>query len=84
MSSSRCCRGSGRRIAQRIVDYREENGSFQAAEDLMLVRGIGEKTFELLEPYVTLEGETTLTDKVRPPRKAAKAEDGAGDGTDDG
>jgi len=59
----------GPSTAQRILDYREENGSFEALEDLMLVRGIGEKTFERLEPYVTLEGDTTLAEKVRSPRK---------------
>jgi len=28
-----------------IVEYREENGDFQALEDIMLVSGIGEKTY---------------------------------------
>ena len=65
----------GPSIAQRIVEHREENGSFEALEDLMLVRGIGEKTFERMEPYLALEGETTLTEKVRSPRRPA-----AGDG----
>lgn len=37
--------GVGPVIAQRIVDYRDANGHFQAAEELMLVKGIGEKTF---------------------------------------
>jgi competence protein ComEA len=54
-------------VAQRIVDFREQNGRFKAEQDLMLVQGIGEKTFELIEPYVALEGETTLTEKVQPP-----------------
>ena len=52
-------------VAQRIVEFREENGSFKAVEDLMLVRGIGEKTFERLAPYIALSGETTLHEKVR-------------------
>jgi competence protein ComEA len=52
-------------VAQRIVDFRKENGSFKALEDLMLVRGIGEKTFQLIKPYITLSGETTLAEKVR-------------------
>ncbi len=56
-------------VAQRIVDFREQNSRFKALEDLMLVRGIGEKTFELMKPHVTLQGETTLTEKVRVPRR---------------
>jgi comEA protein len=64
----------GPSIAQRIVEHREENGPFRSLEDLMLVRGIGEKTFDLLSPYIALEGETTLTEKVRVARPAT-AED---------
>ena len=52
-------------VAQRIIDYREANGRFEQKEELLLIRGIGERTFELIEPYVVLEGESTLTDKVR-------------------
>lgn len=55
----------GPALAQRILDFRQENGEFQAPEDLILVRGIGEKTFRLLEPYVIVKGKTTLTQKVR-------------------
>ncbi|HMB52884.1 MAG TPA: helix-hairpin-helix domain-containing protein [Thermoanaerobaculia bacterium] len=66
----------GPAIAGRILEFRDENGDFAAAEDLMLVRGIGEKTFELIEPYVTLDGETTLTEKVSASRAAAEREDG--------
>ena len=55
----------GESVAQRIVDFREKNGKFKTLEDLMLVRGIGEKTFELLEPHISLSGDTTLEEKVR-------------------
>jgi competence protein ComEA len=55
----------GPAVAQRIVEFREANGDFKAVEDLMLVRGIGEKTFERLAPYVALSGATTLSEKVR-------------------
>jgi competence protein ComEA len=61
----------GPAIAQRIVEFREHNGAFKSAEQLMLVRGIGEATFELIKPYVAISGETTLKDKVRAPRPAA-------------
>lgn len=54
----------GQTVAQRIVDFRQANDRFKTLEELMLVPGIGEKTFELLKPYVTLTGETTLTEKV--------------------
>lgn len=55
----------GPAVAQRILEHREKNGPFKSAEDLMLVRGIGEKTFEGLKPYVAISGETTLKEKVR-------------------
>lgn len=62
----------GPSVAGRIVEHRKKNGPFKAAEDLMLVRGIGERTFALLKPYVTTSGQTTLTQKVSVPRGAAK------------
>ncbi len=55
----------GPSVAERIVDYRKQNGPFKKPEDLMLVQGIGEKTFQLLKPYVAVSGETTLKDKVK-------------------
>jgi competence protein ComEA len=36
----------GEVIAQRIIDYRVAYGLFQTIEQLMLVKGIGDKTFE--------------------------------------
>jgi competence protein ComEA len=63
----------GPAVAARIVEYREANGAFKTLEDLMLVRGIGEKTFDLLAPYVALAGDTTLKEKVRLPRPAEAA-----------
>ena len=63
-------------VAKRIIEFRQENGDFNAAEDLMLVQGIGERTFELMEPYVAIEGETTLKEKVKVARDTGTAEDG--------
>lgn len=51
-------------VAKRIVEFREKNGKFKQSEDLLLVSGIGDRTFDLIEPYVSLEGETTLDSKV--------------------
>ncbi|HET9209371.1 MAG TPA: helix-hairpin-helix domain-containing protein [Thermoanaerobaculia bacterium] len=69
----------GPSVAERIVDYRKQNGPFKKPEDLMLVQGIGEKTFQLLKPYVAVAGETTLKEKVKgarssSPSKASKSE----------
>jgi competence protein ComEA len=36
----------GPSYAQRIVDYRKQNGPFEKPEDIMNVRGIGPKTYE--------------------------------------
>lgn len=36
----------GANYAQRIVEYREKNGPFKAPEEIMKVKGIGEKTWE--------------------------------------
>jgi competence protein ComEA len=63
----------GEAIAQRIVEHRTKNGAFKAVEDLMLVRGIGEKSFERIKPYVTVSGKTSLTESVRQPRAAKPA-----------
>jgi competence protein ComEA len=60
----------GPAIAERIIEFRENNGKFKSVEDLMLVRGVGEKTFELLEPYLAISGETTLVEKVKPPKSS--------------
>ena len=49
--------GVGEIVAQRIVSYREENGAFKATEELMNVRGIGEKTYLKLEPYLMVSEE---------------------------
>ena len=62
----------GEKISKRIVDYREQNGLFEQTTDLMQVKGIGEKSFELLRPYLVLEGDTTLETKQKAPRRASQ------------
>ena len=45
----------GPSYAQRIVDYRKQNGPFEKPEDIMKVRGIGIKTFEANKDFITCE-----------------------------
>lgn len=45
--------GIGPTIAQRIVDYRDENGPFQTIEDIMNVSGVGPSTFDNIKDLIT-------------------------------
>ena len=42
-------------LGEKIVKYREENGPFEALEDLMKVSGIGRATYERIRDYLTLK-----------------------------
>ena len=46
--------GIGESRAADIIKYREENGDFSRIEDIMLVSGIGEKTFEEIKEQITV------------------------------
>ena len=47
--------GIGEARAQAIIAYREETGGFGSIEDIQQVSGIKGKTFEKIEPYITVE-----------------------------
>lgn len=44
----------GSKTASNIIQYRSINGNFKQKKDLLKVKGIGEKTFKLLEQKITL------------------------------
>jgi len=46
--------GIGKKKAQAIVNYRDENGAFSSLEDLAKVKGIGKKVMSKLEGKVKL------------------------------
>jgi comEA protein len=48
--------GIGPKTADLIVQYRQKNGSFKKVEEIMNVRGIGEKTFLKLKSRITVAG----------------------------
>lgn len=47
--------GIGDAKAKAIIDYRETNGGFKSLEDMKKISGIGDKTFEKLEPLITIK-----------------------------
>lgn len=46
--------GIGEKKAEKIIQYREENGSFQSTDELKNVSGIGDKTFEALKDFIVV------------------------------
>jgi len=48
-------KGVGPKYAQRIIDYREAHDPFEKIEDIMKVKGIGPKTFEVNKDIITVE-----------------------------
>jgi competence protein ComEA len=46
--------GIGPKTARKVILYRQKRGIFMTPEDLLLIKGIGEKTLDKMRPYLKL------------------------------
>ena len=46
--------GIGAKTASRVIEYRQKNGPFKKVEELMNVRGVGEKSFLKLKGQISV------------------------------
>lgn len=51
--------GIGASKAQAVIDYRTQNGPFQAIEDIMNVSGIKQATFDGIKDYITVSSDAS-------------------------
>lgn len=47
--------GIGEGYAARILEYREQNGRFHSVDELMNIKGVGEKRFAKWSPYLSVD-----------------------------
>ncbi len=52
--------GIGPKLAQRVIEHRDENGPFRTVDDLRQVKGIGRKKFDRLRPHVLVTNTKSL------------------------
>ena len=45
----------GETLSQRIVEYRKEHGAFESPEDIMKVRGVGQRIYEANKDIITVK-----------------------------
>jgi competence protein ComEA len=46
--------GVGPKLAARIVEYRQKSGAFKSTQELMNVKGLGEKNFQKIQGYLSV------------------------------
>ena len=51
--------GVGAATAKLIIDHRQKSGGFRKVEELMNIKGIGEKSFLKIKPRVTVGSDKT-------------------------
>ena len=59
--------GIGEVKAKRIIEHRKAHGPFKSIEDIMNVKGIGEKTFMKFKDRIVVGGETNVGKKTSRP-----------------
>jgi competence protein ComEA len=64
--------GVGPKLAERIVDYRQKQGGFHSAQELLNVQGIGEKNLAKLQPFVVVSGEAAKAEAKADAKAAAR------------
>ncbi|MBF0551802.1 MAG: helix-hairpin-helix domain-containing protein [Deltaproteobacteria bacterium] len=47
--------GIGRKTAEKITGYRKTYGKFSQVDDILQVKGIGQKKLNMIRPYITTE-----------------------------
>ena len=48
-------KGVGEKMAEAIIDYREKNGKFTTIDDVLKVKGIGNKLLEVIKQEVEVK-----------------------------
>ena len=58
--------GIGPALAARIVEHRQKNGAFKSVEDLMAIKGIGEKNFSKIQGYLSVGAPAAPKETAKP------------------